>query len=311
MTPRPTVENRSVLVVGESLIDVVRDASGNELEIVGGSPANVAQGVARLGNPVRLATAIGRDDRGQRIASELEYSKVQLDPGSWRLATTSSATAVLEADGSAHYTFDIEWPPIPVPTVRAERLLHIGSFGTYLHPGAESVIQAVERMSDHMLISFDPNIRPALMGTHAVGVSTTERLIGKADVVKLSDEDASWLYPALSIDEVLNHLLELGVTIAAVTRGASGSVLASRIARAEIAAPAVRVRDTVGAGDSYTAALIDAILRDPTILSNPDEGALRSGGTHAATAAALTVQRNGAQLPTRSELQRAIAAHAQ
>lgn len=305
----PATGHRSeVLVVGEALIDRVRDASGAETEHVGGSPANVALGLARLGKAVRLLTAIGRDARGHRIASELNASGVHLDPRSWSLEATSSATAVLEADGSANYVFDIQWPLNPVPADGPERLLHIGSVAASLQPGAESVAEAVERSRERMLISFDPNIRPALMRPHAESISNTEALIAKSDVAKLSDEDAGWLYPALSIGQVLDHLLDLGAALAVVTRGARGSVVSSQVARVEIAAPRVTVRDTVGAGDSYTAGLIDAILDDPTILSARDEEALRRLGTHAATAASLTVQRDGAQPPSRHELQRALAA---
>jgi fructokinase len=123
-----------------------------------------------------------------------------------------------------------------------------------------------------------------------------------ADVVKLSDEDAGWLYPDGEPDGVLDRLLALGARVVVLTRGAAGSRIASRHARVDIDAPKVRVQDTVGAGDSYSAALIDAVLGSPSILADATEAELSRLGRYAATAAAVTVQRVGASPPTRADL---------
>lgn len=298
-----------VLVVGEALIDIVRDERrGTESEHVGGSPANVALGVARLGPRVRLRTALGDDARGRRIAAHLESAGVIVDAASWALAETSTAHATIGPDGSADYVFRVEWPPTGISTEDAARVLHIGSIAAVGASGFDSVRDAVADVAGRLVVSFDPNIRPALLGDRASTVEKVEALTALSDIVKLSDDDAAWLYPDLDLSEVLGRLLSLGAGVAAVTRGGQGVVLASAVARAEVAAPSVRVRDTVGAGDSFSAALIDLAVRDPALLEHPDLESLLSLGRYAATAAAITVQREGADPPSRADLDRALGA---
>src|SRR5690606_33947577 len=138
-----------------------------------------------------------------------------------------------------------------------------------------------------LVVSFDPNIRPALLGDRASTVDKVEALAAMSDIVKLSDDDADWLYPDLDLSGVLDRMLSLGARIAAVTRGAQGVTLASSVARADIAAPSVHVRDTVGAGDSFSAALIDIVVRDPSVLVRPEREVLQRLGRYGATAAAI------------------------
>lgn len=292
-----------VLVIGESIVDiVVDDATGTEEEHVGGSPANVAVGVARLGRNVTLSTALADDERGQFVAAHLASAGVNIDPNSWTLMKTSTARAVLAADRSATYTFQIEWPQRIFPFSGTERLLHVGSIAATYWPGAHDVLAAVEQSAGHRLICFDPNIRPILAGAHPEALQQVEAVASLSDVVKLSDEDATWLYPDFEPDDVLDRLLTLGARVVAMTRGAAGSRIASRQARVDVDAPRVRVQDTVGAGDSYSAALIDAVLGSPSILTDATEAELSRLGRYAAAAAAVTVQRVGANPPTRADL---------
>ena len=292
-----------VLVIGESIVDIVVDeATGAEEEHVGGSPANVAVGVARLGRNVTLCTALANDAKGQLVAAHLAASGVNVDPNSWTLMKTSTARAVLAADRSATYSFEVEWPQRQFPFSGTERLLHVGSIAATYRPGAHDVLAAVERSAGHRLICFDPNIRPLLADSHPQALQQVEAVASLSDVVKLSDEDALWLYPDLGADEVLDRLLALGARVVAMTCGAAGSRIASRRARVDVRAPQVRVQDTVGAGDSYSAALIDAILGTPSILHNATEVELSRLGSYAAAAAAVTVQRVGANPPTRADL---------
>lgn len=290
----------AVLVVGEALIDVVTDPDGTVVEHVGGSPANVALGLGRLGVPVRLHTALGRDARGERIAAHIAESGVRVDPRSWSLPRTSTAVAHIAPDGAAQYDFDVDWRLPDPPVLAGERVVHVGSVAAFLEPGATTLGRFLAHGSSDVAITFDPNIRPALVGKHEAAVDRVQRIARMATAVKLSDEDAAWLYPGDSIDQVLDRLLSLGAETVAITLGADGAALASRTARVQVAAPAVHVADTVGAGDTFMAALIDAGFSQRA--GALDEDALRRMGAHAAAAASITVQRNGADLPSRREV---------
>ena len=292
-------------MVGEALIDVVHGQDGAVAEHVGGSPANVALGLGRLGVPVRLHTALGHDARGERIAAHLGASGVRIDPASWSLPRTSTASAHIGPDGAAQYDFDLDWRLPATPVLAGEQLVHVGSVAAFLEPGATTLEAFLAHVSPHTRVTFDPNIRPALVGDRITAIDRVERVARMATVVKLSDEDAAWLYPGDTTAQLLDRFLSLGVDAVAITLGATGAVLASQSARTQIPAPAVHVVDTVGAGDTFMAALIDAI-RTP-YAGALDEGALRRMGFHAATAAAITVQRRGADLPSRRDLELADA----
>ena len=159
--------------------------------------------------------------------------------------------------------------------------------------------------------SLDPNIRPALLD-HEQALEQFERLSHRAHIVKLSDEDAQWLYPSATIAQVLTRLLQAGAAVAAVTRGGAGSVLASAKSVVEVAAPAVEVVDTIGAGDAYMSGLLFAALHE-SVLPLVREGALheevlRHLGAVAAASAAVAVSHAGAHPPTLHELHLATGA---
>lgn len=276
----------TVLVIGESLVDVVRDGD-TETRHAGGSPMNVAYGLAQLGIGTQLLTRIGRDADGALI--ERHLSAVELLEGSLRDAPTSTAIATIGADGSATYEFDVDWDLGPIEAFA--NWVHVGSIGAFLSPGADSV----ERyLSTCEKVSFDPNIRPALMPGDAV--ERFERIARLTTVVKLSDEDAAWLYPG--VENVIDVLRALGPSVVAITRGAEGATIATETERYEIEPVRVAVADTIGAGDSFMAALIAELIND-----GPVDAAART----AVAAAAITVSRAGAQLPTRAELDAATA----
>ncbi|MGK3952292.1 PfkB family carbohydrate kinase [Microbacterium sp. I2] len=221
-----------MLVIGESIVDIVIDeATGSEEEHVGGSPANVAIGVARLGRNVTLCTALANDARGHFVAAHLASSGVNIDPNSWTLMKTSTARAVVAADRSATYAFQVEWPQRMFPFSGNERLLHVGSIAATYWPGAQDVLAAVEQSAGHRLICFDPNIRPVLAGAHPQELQQVEAVASMSDVVKLSHEDAGWLYPDREPDGVLDRLLALGARVVVLTRGAAGSRIAPALAR--------------------------------------------------------------------------------
>lgn len=289
-----TASTPRVLVIGEALIDIV-----DGVEIVGGSPSNVALGLGRLGIPVDLLTALAHDQRGERIHTHLERSGVRVLPESFSLERTSTARAKIRADGSAEYEFDVTWQ-VPSVDVAHYDVVHVGSVGCFLEPGASTVLDLIcAARQAGARITFDPNVRPALSGP-SDPASRAERIARTSTAVKLSDEDARALYPGSTLEGVAARLHEFGVELVAITRGGDGSTLSTRTGTASVSAPRVDVVDTVGAGDTYTAALVASLLveRDWSLGSD----ALVRLGAFCARAAAMTVGRAGADLPISDDL---------
>ena len=288
-----------VIVVGEALIDVVHTSDG-VTEHPGGSPANVAYGLARLGVSTGFLTSIGTDDRGLAITSHLTGAGVHILPGSQSAAATSTATATLADDGSATYSFNLVWQLAPVAPTYLPKLLHAGSIASFLAPGAAGVKSLLQHCADLSTVTYDPNIRPELLGSHHEARTIFEDLVPLTDVVKLSDEDAAWLYPRRSPEEAARHIRGLGTDLVVVTRGPEGSFLLT--ADTEISVPSVEsvVADTIGAGDAYMAALILGLLtRGGEGLAQP---VLEQIARMASMAAAITVGRPGADLPSSVEV---------
>lgn len=288
---------QNVLTVGEALTDIIHTPDRTR-EYPGGSPANVALGLARLGVPTSFLTALGRDARGEAIAARLAQAGVDVLPESWSLAATSTAVAEIKDDGAAHYEFDLIWElPAEVKLPAADHV-HIGSVAAFLEPGADRVEEIVRSLRPSATVSFDPNIRPNLVGDPAAAKARFERLAALADVVKLSDEDAQYLYPKLTPREAAGAIAGLGPRVVALTLGACGSLLVAPSGSADVAPVPTDVVDTVGAGDSYMSALLQALLAagQPRLEpANPEE--LAAAGTFAARAAAITVSRAGAEPP--------------
>jgi fructokinase len=296
--------NPDVVVIGESLIDMISTAAG-PVEFVGGSGLDVAFGLGRLGANTGLLTIFGADQRGEAIRQHLASADVQLLPGAVRLDRTSTAMASLDNSGSARYTFDIEWTLPPATPTFVPKVLHTGSLATFLEPGAAHVRALLQFFSGRCLITYDPNIRPDVVGNQPQAQETFEETARFATLVKLSDEDAGWLYPGLPTPEIAARILGLGVEVVAVTAGAEGSDLYSNSAHVHIAAPQVDVADTVGAGDSYMSSLIASLLMNPGLEFGQVH--LESLGRAAAAAAAITVTRHGANPPTAVELEEVLA----
>jgi fructokinase len=298
------------LVIGEALIDVVHRPDGDVAEHPGGSPANVALGLARLGHPVSLRTSIGNDARGELIAGHLEPEGVELAPGSRTQGPTSVAEATLDATGAATYHFKLAWEvPEPVP-LEGVAHLHTGSIAATLEPGASVVLAAVERARDAATVSYDPNARPSLMGEPQDVRAKIEQVIGLSDVVKASDEDVLWLYDGAPVPEVMRLWGRLGPTLVVVTRGGEGAVVAVNGVVASMDAPEVKVADTVGAGDSFMAGLISGLLDAGLLGGTEARKRLRGAGMEevrpaverALACAAVTVSRAGADPPRRDEI---------
>lgn len=305
----PARQTLDAVVIGEALTDVVTTTEGTTegtTEHPGGSPANVAYGLARLAVSTGVLTALGDDRRGAAIEKHLAGAGVILLPGSRSLKKTSTATATITADGSASYNFDLTWDLKPdEPAFTPPRVLHTGSIASFLLPGADKVRTILDKLRHKCTITYDPNIRPTLLGSHAEAKSIFEDLVHLTDVVKLSDEDAQWLYPRYTAEETAVHLLNLGTGLAVITKGASGSLLATASAHLSIPALQSDVVDTIGAGDSYMSALILGLLTRGTDGLAPS--VLEQLGRTASMAAAITVRRRGANPPTLDELETSLA----
>jgi fructokinase len=287
-----------VLVIGEALVDIV-DTPGGRGEHVGGSPANVALGLGRRGVGVALLTQFGDDERGRTIAQHLSHSGVDVLAESVTRGPTSTAWARLAPDGQAEYDFDVSWGPVRHPAGLLPRVVHTGSIAVFLAPGGDSV-RGVLHDSSASEITFDPNIRPALVGPHDVAFRAFAETAGLATVLKMSDQDAAWLYPDLPIDDVLQELLLLGPRLVAVTLGSEGAIVANAEHRVWIPPVEVDPVDTIGAGDTFMASLIHSVLEHGSV--RLDRHVLEALGREAGKAAAITVSRAGADLPWASEL---------
>lgn len=295
----------TALVVGEALIDVVVEPDGGERRTPGGGPFNVAIGLARLQIPTALLASIGADADGDHLLGALG------DAGATfvgeRAGGTSTAHAELATDGSATYRFALEWDPRPARDLTAGppwEAVHVGSLGAFLAPGSGAVDHGLDH-APARLRSFDPNIRPGLVGPVDQARSRVEAIARRVDVLKLSDEDAAWLYPGVDVPDIIASFLATGPGLVAVTRGSQGSVIATRTHVVEVPARRASVVDTIGAGDAYMSAMLGAlILNDAAAIGveNLSADMLLDIGAMASRAAAFVVARAGSTPPTFEQL---------
>ena len=293
-----------VLVVGEALIDIVQRPDGTTVEHAGGSAANVAVALARLGRPVQLLTAYGDDEHGAVLARHLNQSAVGIAGDPHSLDRTATALATLGDDGGATYTFDIAWRLNPLPDI-SPLAVHACSIGAVLEPGADDVRRILERLRPQATVSYDVNARPAVTGSGTEVVRAVEDVVALADLVKASDEDLHTLYAGEPVEHVVERFLGLGPSAVVVTRGRHGATWYGGGGRVEVPAVDAEVADTIGAGDTFAAAVLDG-LGDLDALGGRLTGVERDQVEyvlrHAASAAAITVSRPGADPPYRHEL---------
>ena len=301
--------SKPVLVVGEALTDVVV-TGGHSREHPGGSPMNVSFGLGRLAVPVVFGTRLGADDRGRAIERHLRGAGVDIEPGLLEAQATSSATVTLDPSGAASYDFDVEWS-LDVGDLDLRRFdhVHFGSIGAFLEPGATTVRDILAAVAGSASISFDPNIRPQFLHDHTEAVTAAERHVAASDIVKASDEDIEWLYPGSGLREIATRWLESGPSLVIVTSGSGGSIVVTRSGQFSVPSRTVQVADTIGAGDSFMAGLIDGLATDGFLGASNREALRRidlatmTGIVERATlCASITVSRFGANPPTLTDL---------
>ncbi len=299
------------LVIGESLIDIVeRD------EHVGGSPLNVAVGLARLGRDVDFLTHIGDDPRGRRIAEYVNAAGAHLVSGSQSAVRTAVAQLTVDENGSADYVFDLDWQLSATPMVAPPLFVHTGSIAAVQEPGCLAVAALVDTYHVSATITFDPNVRPSLIVDRDLARERIEHLVERSDIVKVSEEDLCWIDPERPPEQIARTWRALGPSVVAVTMADRGAVAVCAAGEVRVPARPVQVVDTVGAGDAFTVGLIDALWAQGLLgaqrrgeLARIDLDALTAALEAASNAAALTVARAGADLPDRDALQAATRQH--
>lgn len=317
-------------VIGECLVDVVQSETSAPKAHVGGSPFNVAVGLARLEHEVLFVGRHGEDEHGRMISRSLRAQGITsvLEPDS---QPTSVAEATLDPTGQASYEFTLDWTLPSAEELEAAchrlaeqahpgvqppvELLHTGSIGAMLQPGAETVKQLIRDSREHATISYDPNYRPSIIPDRDAAREQAEVFIGLADVVQASTDDLDLLYPERSHEDTMRAWLEMGPALVVITRGASGAMALAGSGAVDQPAVPIEVADTVGAGDSFMAATL-SMLRRLGLLGAARREQLRTIPREqveevlaaAAQAAAITSSRFGAQPPTAEELDAALEA---
>jgi fructokinase len=296
-----------VWVVGEVLIDLIPDRD-QYFAVVGGGPANTAKALANLGVKTHFIDGISTDNYGQMAKAELLSANVLLDYAKYSTKPTCTAKVTLSKSGSASYEFVIEdtatfdfsdhW--LPDPQKIKPSLLHIGTLATVIEPGASVLFKWAQSVAQVAPIVFDPNIRPAVLGNRGEYVKKIERWVAISTAVKVSDEDLNWLYPGKEIDEIVNNWIEVGVQLIVVTLGNKGITAYRKNEQISVDAVKVVVVDTVGAGDTVGAVLVEAIVNNG--LDRLTGGLLKTMLNRAVKAAAITVSRTGANPPSKDEI---------
>ncbi len=293
----------SIWVCGEVLIDILPTGP-----VVGGGPANTAKALARLGHDVHFIDGISSDAFGQSARSELLNDGVNLDLALASDKPTCTATVTLDDAGGASYeflidgtaTFDFAASWLPDPYRYQPQVLHIGTLVTVIEPGTSALYDWAMQVTELAPIVFDPNIRPSVMPNRDLYEAAVEKWAALSAVIKVSDDDLAWLFPQASIEDVANRWISDGAFLVVVTRGANGLVGYTSEGRVEVPGVKVDVVDTVGAGDTVGAIVVEAMLAHGLVELRGD--LLRGVLTRAAAAAAITCSRKGAQPPYKHEL---------
>ena len=295
-------------MAGEILIDLIPEGTDRK-PVVGGGPANTAKALSKLGINTQFIDGISNDEYGQMAKDELVRVSVKLDYVKYSDKPTCLAIVSLSNSRSATYkfvientaTFDFTHDWLPNPQTDRPSLLHIGTLAIAIEPGASVLFEWAQSVAKVAPTVFDPNIRPAVISDRAQYVAQVERWVSISSAIKVSDEDINWLYPSFDIEQVVNNWFELGPALIVVTYGDKGLTGYRKSESVSVEALKVKVADTVGAGDTVGAILVEAIVKDglDSLVGSRLETMLK----RAAKAAAITVSRVGANPPTSEELE--------
>jgi len=297
----------SIWVCGEVLIDILPTGP-----VVGGGPANTAKALARLGHEVDFIDGISTDAYGVSARKELGRDGVGLALSLTSDKPTCTATVTLDSKGSASYeflidntaTFDFNSSWLPDPERLKPSVLHIGTLVTIIEPGASVLFDWAVKVGEFAPIVFDPNVRGSVMGDRAKYAAAVEKWVSISSVVKVSDDDIAWLYPTDSLDVVAHRWIDAGVSAVVITRGAKGLVGFTSSGMEEVDGVKVDVVDTVGAGDTVGAIVVEGIIKHSV---HGLQGQVLNALLHkAAIAAGITCSRAGAQPPRAHELVEAM-----
>ena len=307
-----------ILISGEALIDLIPDPvkqNGYDA-VLGGSPYNVAIGLARLGSQTAFVSRISEDGNGEALAAGLAGNGVDLayvlrDKRPTTLAFVMRGTAKTGSRYSFYLdatSFDGPWP-FPATWPKDAAHLHVGSISAVDPRHGERVLEALKAARPHATVSYDPNIRPLVTPDRSSVAALVERQASLANVVKASEEDLQWLYPGRPVEESLAAWAAMGPRFCVATLGERGALAVLDMERIEVAAPPVEVADTVGAGDSFMSALLSAMDHDSALGAQagaPNRAAVERWLRFAATASAITCTRKGSDPPTRAEVELAL-----
>jgi fructokinase len=299
--------SNQVWVCGEVLIDLIPDGTERKA-VVGGGPANTAKALAKLGIDTQFIDGISTDKYGQMALKQLHKDGVLLEFVKFSDKPTCLAIVSLNKQGGASYefvidgtaTFDFSATWLPDPVANKPSLLHIGTLVTAIEPAATVLFEWAKQVAKVSPIVFDPNIRPAVMSDRAEYVKQVERWVSISSSVKVSDDDIYWLYPGIELDQIANKWLATGPELVVVTFGVKGLTGYRKNEKVTVDAKKVVVADTVGAGDTVGAILVEAIIEDG--LDQLTGMRLSVMLDRAAKAAAITVSRTGALPPSKAEI---------
>jgi len=306
-----------ITVIGEAIIDLLPAGPPRTFQAVpGGSPYNVAVGLARLGHHATLMARLAETAFGRILRDHAEAEGIDLHAAPRAAEPSTLAVVSLDASARASYDFYLngtaDWQWTAEETGRAPEgtsVLHFGSLASWTPPGDAKILELARRLRGRgdALITYDPNVRPGLLADHRHGQRVVERAIGLAHLAKASTDDVAWLYPDQAPDEVARHWLELGATVVVITSSADGAY-AYTAQGWSVRRPAldVAVVDTVGAGDSFTAGLIGSLLRrgqhPPADLARCPPDQLSGALDDAILVASVNCERRGNDPPTAADV---------
>jgi fructokinase len=295
----------AIWVAGEVLIDLI-PKDGGRVAIVGGGPANTAKALARLGFDSYFIDGISTDHYGQQARAELLADGVKLDYTLSSDNPTCLATVTLDESGGASYeflidgtaTFEFNRSWLPDPTV-PPAVLHIGTLATIIEPGATNLFEWASTVAAPLV--FDPNIRSSVVSDRKRYQGIVEKWAAISDVIKMSDDDLAWLYPDVDFRSAAENFINEKTQLVIITRGANG--IDGFTQDGEVSVPGVKVDvvDTVGAGDTVGAIIVEGIVKHGLV--NLVGTTLEKVLTRAAHAAAITCSRAGANPPNQAELE--------